>query len=163
MTAAMEDARTLSEVLGGCKELAVFEAFALRNNHALSVKDASLLANVAWATAHRMVNEWSLRGLLDQAGKLGKANLYHLNLASPTVRALSRAVNSAVRELLEADLLAEGLPEKLFAPRVQDLQVGDKFRWAGASAPNTGSGSTLGLTRSIEATNRNTGGIEVTA
>jgi hypothetical protein len=122
MTPTVGEARTLSAVLGGSKELAVFEAFALRNEQALSVKDASLLAKVAWATAHRLVSDWAIRGVLDEAGKVGKARQYHLNLDSPTVRTLSRVVNMAVRELLQADAVAEGMPESALSPWLESAQ-----------------------------------------
>jgi hypothetical protein len=163
MMPAADGARTLSEVLGGSKELAVFEAFALRNDRSLSVKDASLIADVAWATAHRMVNDWTMRGVLDQVGKTGKANLYHLNLDSPTVRALSRAVNTAVRELLEADLMTEGVEERLLLPAIQASQTERSHLIGKLSVSNTRNEPIFGWSETTKVTNRNTGMTEVPA
>jgi hypothetical protein len=101
--------RTLSSVLGGNRELALFEAFALRPGAALTAVEASRFSKVAWATAHRRINEWEARGILEVVGKTGKAPQYVLNLGSPSIRVLARAVNVAVRELLDADLTDESV------------------------------------------------------
>jgi hypothetical protein len=156
MVDVVEDGRSLSSVLGRSRELALFEAFALRGEQSLSVKDASQLANVAWATAHRLVTEWALRGVLDQVGKVGKARLYHLNMDSPTVRLLSYAANYAVRELLESDLLAEDVPEASFVKTIVGNQTAVAFPHTRTSTLNEPSRFVFSSTRSIEGTSRNT-------
>lgn len=99
--------RTLSAALGGSRELALFEAFALRPGQALSAVEAAKLSKVAWATAHRRISEWDSRGVLRSVGKAGKAPLYELNLMSHSIRILAKAINVAVAELLAADLMTE--------------------------------------------------------
>lgn len=95
--------RTLSAILGGSPELALFEAFAFRSEMPLSPAQASRFSGVAWATAHRKVIEWDTRGILSCVGKDGKSNLYVLNTHSETVKILSKAVRTAVIELFDSE------------------------------------------------------------
>ncbi|MGP8078733.1 MAG: hypothetical protein ACLQC7_08200 [Thermoplasmata archaeon] len=108
--------RTLSNALGGSRELAVFEAFALREDAALSIPDISDYSDVAWATVHRMIRDWVAKGILTPVGKRRKATLYRLNLQSPTIQLLARTSQLAVREMLDSDLLDEGFPEYALSP-----------------------------------------------
>jgi hypothetical protein len=108
--------RTLSNALGGSRELALFEAFALRSDSALSIPDASDFAGVAWATAHRLVQAWVAKGVLQAVEKRRKSLLYRLNLESPTIQLLARAAQLAIRERLDSDLLDEGFPEFALEP-----------------------------------------------
>ncbi len=92
--------RTLSAVIGS-PELALFEAFAIRNDRPLSPADASRYSGVAWATAHRKIIEWDTKGLLSYVGKDGKADLYVLNSHSETVNNLAKVVRNAVIEIYD--------------------------------------------------------------
>lgn len=121
---------TISEVLGGCPELALFEAFALRKDRPLTPAEASRFANVAWATAHRRIQDWRMLGVLEPVGKEGKATKYQLNLASPSVWALTRAVNVAARELAEAEMREVGFSrEELTAPTLESKGVSSPIFW----------------------------------
>lgn len=95
--------RTLSAILGGSPELALFEAFAFRSEVPLSPAQASRFSGVAWATAHRKIIEWDTHGILSCVGKEGKSNLYVLNSYSKTVNILSKAVRTAVIELFDSE------------------------------------------------------------
>ena len=97
------NSRTLSAVLGGSPELALFEAFAFRGDTAISPADASRFSGVAWATAHRKIIEWTVNGVLNRKGRVGKSNLYVLNSKSEAVNILSKAVRTAVIELFDSE------------------------------------------------------------
>jgi hypothetical protein len=92
--------RTLSAVIDS-PELALFEAFAFRNDRPLSPADASRFSGVTWATAHRKIIDWDAKGILAHVGKEGKADLYMLNSHSETVKSLIKVVRNAVIEILE--------------------------------------------------------------
>lgn len=106
--------RTLSNVLGGSRELALFEAFALRPEAPLSIPEVVEFSRVSWATAHRLIVIWAERGILRPAEKRRKAVLFQLNMESPTVALLAHTAQLAAREMFEADLLDEGFPEYAF-------------------------------------------------
>lgn len=97
------NSRTLSSVLGGSPELALFEAFAFRNDIPLTPVQASRFSGVAWATAHRKIVEWTATGVLCLVGKYGKSNLYALNTHSETVNILAKAVRTAIIELFDSE------------------------------------------------------------
>jgi hypothetical protein len=97
------NSRTLSAVLGGSPELALFEAFAFRSDTPISPVQASRFSGVAWATAHRKILDWESNGVLSCVGKDKKSNLYVLNSNSETVRILAKAVRTAVIELFESE------------------------------------------------------------
>ena len=101
--------RTLSAALGGCKELALFETFALRPYKDLSAKDVERMSGLAWATIHRRLKDWEALGLVRETRKDGKAHLYQLNRNNPTVVALSKAVTVGAAELIQAELLSKGV------------------------------------------------------
>lgn len=100
--------RTLSAALGGCKELALFETFALRPNKPLSAKDIERMSGLAWATIHRRLKDWSQLGLIREVHKEGKAQFYQLNRSNPSAAALVRAVNIGAAELIQAELAHRG-------------------------------------------------------
>lgn len=124
-------ARTLSDLLGGSKELALFEAFALRKRVPLTATDVCNYSGVSWATVHRRLEDWQALGVVHVVGKEGKALKYQLNLQSPGVRALTRAVNLALREMLEDEMLQEGVPESemVSAPKLVSIKAGEHFEW----------------------------------
>ena len=130
------NSRTLSAVLGGSPELALFEAFAFRAGTPISPVDASRFSGVAWATAHRKIVEWAVNGVLNCVGKEGKSKLYVLNSKSQTVNILSKAVRSAVVELFEAEnkLVANPNPDVEISPRTIELSgKPEDFKWANTS------------------------------
>jgi len=104
-------ARSFAALLGGSRELAMFEAFALRPEIALSAADVSHFSHVTWATTHRRLNDWEAHGVVVGAGKAGKARLYRLNGDSPAIRALSHGISLAVSEILASELRREGVRE----------------------------------------------------
>lgn len=128
------NSRTLSATLGGSPELALFEAFAFRNDTPLSPAQASRFSGVAWATAHRKIIQWEVNGILSRVGKEGKSNLYVLNSNSETVNILSKAVRTAVIELFESEDIESPSSEVLYYSKVPSQsfetkgQVGD-MKW----------------------------------
>jgi hypothetical protein len=132
-------ARSLAAVLGGSKELAIFESLALRKGEPLSATDICRFSGVAWATTHRRLNDWEARGVVTAADRDGKAQKYLLNLGSPAVRALSHAVTLAVLELLDSDLSREGVNEGELLPRLPWVEVTDSslesLKWLTPSMP----------------------------
>ncbi len=111
--------RTLSALLGGNKDVALLEAFALRDEQALTASDAVELSGMAWATAHRRIKDWTDSGVLSEVGRTGKAPLYRLNTSSAAVYALVRGLKLIASELFESDLMAEqGLVERELAGEV---------------------------------------------
>lgn len=109
MRDCMTAPRTLSDALGGCKELAIFEAFALRPQKQLSAADVERMSGVSWATVHRRVDDWVDLQLLVPSRRTGtKAHFFQLNLDSPTVVALTKAVHVARAELLQSELSTVG-------------------------------------------------------
>ncbi len=127
-------ARSFAALLGGSRELSMFEALALRPEATLSAAEISRLAGVAWATTHRRLNEWEARGVVVDAGREGKAQLYRLNGGSPAIRALSHGINLAVSEILESDLRVEGIREPADEQADQILELIDQnldqIEWA---------------------------------
>lgn len=107
----MTTPRSVADVLGGSRELAIFEAFATRGHARLSAADVERHSGVSWATVHRRLNEWVTSKVVEPAGKEGKAVLYTLNTDSAAVRALAKAINIAILEMFESDLAEEGMPE----------------------------------------------------
>jgi hypothetical protein len=113
--------RTLSDALGGCKELAIFEAFALRPQKQLTATDVERMSGVSWATVHRRVDDWVDLELLVPTRRAGtKAHFFHLNLDSPTVVALTKAVHVARAELLQSELATIDGP-RVMHPKATEL------------------------------------------
>ena len=130
------NSRTLSAVLGGSPELALFEAFAFRGEIPISPVDASRFSGVAWATAHRKIVEWTANGVLNCVGKVGKSKLYVLNSKSQIVNILSKAVRSAVVELFEAENKVVTNPNPEVEILTQTIELSGKpedFEWVNPS------------------------------
>jgi len=104
-------ARTLSALLGGNRDVALLEAFAFRDPQPISASDACALSKMSWATAHRRIDAWTSASMLEVVGFKGKAPLYRLNSASPAVAAVVRGLRLVLAEMLDSDLLQEGLTE----------------------------------------------------
>ncbi|MCI4363541.1 MAG: hypothetical protein L3K13_04470 [Thermoplasmata archaeon] len=102
--------RSLASLLGGSKELALFEAMAIRRDISLSAAEISRLSGVAWATTHRKLKAWEPLGVVVWSGREGKADKFALNMQSPAIRSLSQAVAAIAVEMLDTDLLHEGAP-----------------------------------------------------
>jgi hypothetical protein len=103
--------RSLGRLLGGSKELSMFEAMAVRSDVPLSAEEIRRYSGVSWATTHRRLHDWLALGVVKTAGREGKADKFVLNLNSPAIRALTHAVNATIIELLDSDLAREGVQE----------------------------------------------------
>lgn len=104
-------ARTLSSLMGGNRDVALLEAFAFRDPKPVSATDACALSGMAWATAHRRIAGWMAAGILTVDSFKGKAPLYRLNTESQAVAAMVRGLRLVLTEMLESDLLREGMSE----------------------------------------------------
>jgi hypothetical protein len=131
--------RSVAGLLGGSKELALFEALAVRNDSSLSAAEISRLSGVSWATTHRRLDTWEALGVVRAAEKVGKAQKYVLNLASPGIRALAQAVNITIAEIFESAILHEGVPLDTANPAPALVEVTDwstdQFEWENRPEP----------------------------
>ena len=91
----------LSEIFGNCPQMKIIETFAENYNDKLYVADIVRMTDVHKATVNSHLNKLLNEGLIEKKEKIGKIQLYQLNLNNPKAKMLLMLENYIVSERLE--------------------------------------------------------------
>lgn len=91
----------LTEIFGECPQIKIVETFAENYNDKLYVADIARMTGITRITVDNHVNRLLSEGVIEKKNKVGKAQLYQLNMENPKAKMILLLERFAVSEKLK--------------------------------------------------------------
>lgn len=124
----------LSELFGGCPQVKIVETFTEHYEDALSVPEIERMTDVSKATVYSHTKKLLEEGVVKKVGKVGKTQLYQLNVENTKAKIILMLERYIVSERLENLIKKERIIEEPVA--ITEL-AGDPCNIAPAPLVNT--------------------------
>ncbi|MEA1905658.1 MAG: helix-turn-helix domain-containing protein [Euryarchaeota archaeon] len=123
----------LSELFGGCPQVKVVETFTEHYEDVLSVPEIERMTDVSKATVYSHTKNLLEEGMVKKAGKVGKTQLYQLNIENTKAKIILMLERYIVSERLEQLIEKERIEE----PVVVTELAGDLYNTTSVPSANT--------------------------
>ncbi len=123
----------LSELFGGCPQVKVVETFTEHYDDVLSVPEIERMTDVSKATVYSHTKNLLEEGVVKKAGKVGKTQLYQLNIENVKAKIILMLERYIVSERLEKLIEKERIEE----PVVVTELAGDFYNTISVPFVNT--------------------------
>lgn len=91
----------LTEIFGECPEIKIVETFAENYNERLYVSDISRMTGITRITINKHLNRLISEGIIEKKNKVGKAQLYQLDMNNPKAKMILLLERFIVSEKLD--------------------------------------------------------------
>ena len=105
----MKEKTSFRLVFGNSPVVKVIDFFLDNREFDYSLTDIAKNADIGWSTLHKFWNDLVTVGIVTKTRKIGRAELYKLNMSSPLVKRLIEIDAEVSKQLMHAELVRQKL------------------------------------------------------
>lgn len=103
----MEEKSSFRLVFGGTPVVKVLDFFLENREFDYSLTDIAKNSDIGWSTLHKFWNDLVRLEVVTPTRRIGRAELYRLNLNSPVVKKLIEIDNDISKKLIKQELISQ--------------------------------------------------------